>query len=379
MNGLIPARERHSTDASWLGVERWLAEAIIAEADVAIFCKDLDGIIRVWNRAAERLYGYAAGEVAGRSVTVIVPEDRHSEVAEIVERIRAGERVDHYETVRRRKDGSLVPVSVTVSPIHAPDGRVVAASVIARDVSEKHRAEIAVAASERHRRDVLAELLQAEEAERSRIATALHDDTVQVMTASLMAIDRVALVARKSGEPRVEAALAVARATLEEATERTRRLMFELRPALLYDHGLVPAVRVLAEQTAREVGATARVLGSIGRYDYAIEEAVYRSVQEALANIRKHAHPDTITVTFNHQTDHLAVEVVDDGKGFDIVDARSRPSAALHLGLDTLVERIRATGGSVGITSTRGRGTSVRLTIPAQAHTQPRPDGRVRR
>jgi PAS domain S-box-containing protein len=364
MKGLLRGRGERLADASWLGLERGLAEAIIAEADDAILCKDLDGIIRVWNRAAERLYGYAAAEVLGRSITVIVPEDRHSEVAEILARIRAGERLDHYETVRRRKDGSLLPVSVTVSPIHAPDGRVAAASVIARDMSQKHSAEIALAASEGHRRDVLGELLQAEEAERSRIATALHDDTVQVMTASLIAMDRVALIARKTGEARVEAALSLARATLEEATERTRRLMFELRPALLYDHGLTPAVRVLAEQTAREVGAIARVRGTVGRYDYAVEEIVYRSVQEALANIRKHAHPHTITITFDDHDDHLAVDVVDDGRGFDIVDARSRPSAALHLGLDTLVERIRASGGTVGITSTRGRGTSIHLSVP---------------
>src|SRR5581483_9116569 len=95
------------------------------------------------------------------------------------------------------------------------------------------------------RRAILGRMLRAEEEERSRIATALHDDTVQVMTASLMAMDRVALVARRHDNDDVESALMYARSTLEEATERTRRLMFELRPAMLHDHGLAAALRLL--------------------------------------------------------------------------------------------------------------------------------------
>jgi signal transduction histidine kinase len=217
---------------------------------------------------------------------------------------------------------------------------------------------------ERGRREVVATMLRAEEVERRRIAAALHDDTVQVMIASMMAMDRVALAAHREGVPKLAAAAALARATLEEATDRTRRLMFELRPAVLLRDGIVAAVRVLVQQVGRETGAAARVRGTLGRYDHPIEELVYRSVQEALANVRKHARPEAISVTLVERGGTIRAEVCDDGLGFDMIDARTRPHSPLHLGLDTLHERIGAVGGTVEIISSRGNGTCVRLSVP---------------
>jgi PAS domain S-box-containing protein len=346
-----------------VGQARELA-AIVAGSDDAILSKGLDGTIQSWNPGAERLYGFTAAEAIGRHITIVVPEDRYGEVEEILRRMRAGDRLDHHETVRRRKDGTLVQVSVTVSPVHDDDGRVVAASVIARDVTQRFEMEVALFESERHRRAILSTMLRAEEEERSRIATALHDDTVQVMTASLMAMDRVALVARRAGDYQVESAVAYARATLQEATDRTRRLMFELRPAILYDRGLAAALRVLLDQTAREIGAQAEVRGDIGRYDHALEELLFRSAQEALANVRRHAQPRRITLTLEDDNDMLSVGIHDDGRGFDLAGVRSRPAAALHLGLETLVERVRASGGHAEIASTPGSGTHVRIAAP---------------
>jgi PAS domain S-box-containing protein len=346
-----------------VGQARELA-AIVAGSDDAILSKALDGTIQSWNPGAERLYGFTAAEAIGRHITVVVPEDRYGEVEDILRRIRAGDRLDHYETVRQRKDGTPLQVSVTVSPVHDDDGRVVAASVIARDVTKRFQMEVALFESERHRRAILSNMLRAEEEERSRIATALYDDTVQVMTASLIAMDRVALVARRAGDYQVESAVAYARATLEEATDRTRRLMFELRPTVLYDQGLAAALRVLVDQTAREVGAQAEVRGDVGRYDHALEELLFRSAQEALANVRRHAQPRHITLTLDEDDDMLTVGIHDDGRGFDRAGVRSRPAAALHFGLETLSERVRAAGGHADIASTPGRGTHVRIAAP---------------
>ena len=140
--------------------------------------------------------------------------------------------------------------------------------------------------------------------------------------------------------------------------------MFELRPAVLLRDGLVAAVRVLAQQVGRETGASARVRGAVARHDHSIEELVYRSVQEALANVRKHAKPASIAVTLDELGGMIRAEICDDGRGFDIVDARSRPQSALHLGLDALHERVGAVGGTVEIISSRGKGTCVRLSVP---------------
>jgi PAS domain S-box-containing protein len=115
--------------------------SIVESSDDAIVSKDLNGIITSWNRGAERLFGYKAEEVIGRPITILIPADRIDEEPRILERIRRGERVDHYDTVRRRKDGSAIEISLTVSPLKGADGRIVGASKIARDITERKRAQ----------------------------------------------------------------------------------------------------------------------------------------------------------------------------------------------------------------------------------------------
>ncbi len=115
--------------------------AIVESSDDAIVSKDLNGIITSWNRGAERVFGYTAHEVVGQRVTLLIPPDRLHEETLIMERIRRGEMVDHSETIRRRKDGTLFHASVTVSPIRDSQGNVVGASKIARDITDRKRAE----------------------------------------------------------------------------------------------------------------------------------------------------------------------------------------------------------------------------------------------
>lgn len=115
--------------------------AIVDSSDDVIVSKTLDGIITSWNRAAERLFGWTAAEAIGQHITLIVPDDRRAEENEVLARLRRGERVDHFETVRVAKDGQLREVSITVSPVRDAAGRIVGASKIARDVSERRRLE----------------------------------------------------------------------------------------------------------------------------------------------------------------------------------------------------------------------------------------------
>jgi PAS domain S-box-containing protein len=115
--------------------------AIVESSDDAIVAKDLDGIITSWNKGAERLFGYTPDEAIGKPVTMLIPADRQDEEPGILARIRRGEHIDHYETVRQRKDGNLVEISLTVSPIKDAEGHIVGASKIARDITERRRAE----------------------------------------------------------------------------------------------------------------------------------------------------------------------------------------------------------------------------------------------
>jgi PAS domain S-box-containing protein len=115
--------------------------AIVENSDDAIITKDLNGIITSWNRGAERIFNYTTEEMIGKPVTVLIPTDRHDEEPTILERIRRGERIDHYETVRMRKHGSLIDISLTISPVRDSKGKIIGASKIARDITARKRAE----------------------------------------------------------------------------------------------------------------------------------------------------------------------------------------------------------------------------------------------
>ena len=115
--------------------------AIVNSSDDAIVSKTLDGVITSWNPGAERIFGYTVAEAVGQHITLIIPEDRYSEEREVLARLVKGERIDHFETVRRTKDGRFIEISLTVSPVRNAAGRVVGASKVARDISERRRLE----------------------------------------------------------------------------------------------------------------------------------------------------------------------------------------------------------------------------------------------
>src|SRR5258708_16402743 len=115
---------------------------IVDSSDDAITAKTPDGILTSWNSGAERLYGYAADEIVGKPVSILIPPDRPDDMHEILDRIRRGEQVDHYETTRMRKDGELIDISLTVSPIHDSAGVLVRVSSIARDISQRRRTDV---------------------------------------------------------------------------------------------------------------------------------------------------------------------------------------------------------------------------------------------
>jgi PAS domain S-box-containing protein len=136
VNMLIDISDRKRADA-----HRQRLASIVESSEDAIVSKDLNGIITSWNGGAVRLFGYTAEEVIGKPITILIPQDLIHEEPEIIERVRKGERVDQYDTVRRRKDGSLIDISLTVSPLKDSEGRIIGASKIARDITERKRAQ----------------------------------------------------------------------------------------------------------------------------------------------------------------------------------------------------------------------------------------------
>ena len=126
-----------------------LLAAIVEDSDDAILSKTMDGTILTWNKAAESMYGYRAGEMIGKNVSLLVPADRPYEVTEILQRLRRGEKIEHFETTRRTKDGKIIHVSLTISPVRGIEGQIIAASTTARDITHNKMAEEALRNSER--------------------------------------------------------------------------------------------------------------------------------------------------------------------------------------------------------------------------------------
>jgi signal transduction histidine kinase len=253
-----------------------------------------------------------------------------------------------------------------------------AVQVLATTVSvvlHRERTDLALRQSEERRQIVLDQMLRAEQEERLRIATDLHDDTIQVMTATLIGLDRMGRNLQANDVAAASTALGRARQTLSAAVDRTRLLTFELRPPLLEANGLAAAVEELVEQVGREARFDARVAVDVGRYPLTVEDLTYRIVQEAIANVRKHAGADQVEVELRERDGELRGSIADDGCGFDIDAALDRSAMRLHLGLDALIERVRLAGGTFDLRSHPGAGSRLSFTLPLDALSLP---GRAR-
>ena len=227
------------------------------------------------------------------------------------------------------------------------------------------RSEEALRQSEERRRAVMDALVSGEDEQLRRIAGELHDDTIQVMTAALIAIDQlVGSLERGRGDAALRAARRT-RETLAEATERTRRLTFELRPQVLQAQGLAAAVRALARLAAREAGFHYSVRVDLGRHAHAVETVAYRTVAEALSNARRHAEPTRVSVRLRERNGEILGEVTDDGHGFDPAGEGWRTRVSLHFGLQQAAERVRLAGGELDVESAPGAGTRVSFRLPA--------------
>jgi PAS domain S-box-containing protein len=225
---------------------------------------------------------------------------------------------------------------------------------------QRRAAEDGRRALERQRDELLGEMQRSEAAQRAQIAQALHDDTVQVMAATLLTLDR--WICRLHGADRV-AALRV-RETLAVALERTRSLMFELRPPLLEAEGLAAAISALADQAAADGGFHAVLDVDVGRYPEPTEALVYETIREAVTNARKHAHARELRISVRERSGVIHGRVVDDGRGFDLDAAADPHQMRLHIGLSSLRERTRLAGGDCTIETHPNHGTEIAFHIP---------------
>ncbi len=223
--------------------EMFRLASIVESSGDAILSYTLDGIITSWNAGAEKLYGYTAEEIKGKPASVLLPGGQEDEVTALLERVKRGDGLDRYETVRLRRDGRQVEVSLTVSPIRDVTGETIGASTIARDITERRKAEKAL-------RQLSGRLLQLQDKERARIARELHESMAQNLVALEMTLSIVS-EASSGLEPKAVRALTSSIALVRECVQETQTLSCLLHPLLLDELGLVPALQAYADGYTR--------------------------------------------------------------------------------------------------------------------------------
>jgi PAS domain S-box-containing protein len=352
---VIAERERAESDREQLIREQTATEArlrlaaIVESTDDAIVSVDLDGVIQSWNAGAERIFGFAAAEAIGQSITMLTPPELQTAEDERFQKWRSGERV-HIETVRVSKTGERIDTSLTVSPLRDATGALVGASKILRDVSEQKRATKALSRLSRR-------LIAAQEDERSRIARDLHDDIGQ-----RLALLTIQLGTLSSSPLDVHGrAIALERQASEIAAD-IQSLSHGLHSSKLDLLGLVAGIRLACSEFAgkQNVAVHFESHDIPGDVPSAVSLTLLRVLQEALHNSAKHGGSQECWVQLWAAQGWIHLVVSDRGVGFDVETARRGHG----LGLVSMEERIKLADGELSIESQPRRGTTIRVRMP---------------
>ena len=343
------------------GEQQERLQALIDSSPLALVEFGFDTRIRLWNPAAERIFGWTSAEMLGRGGLPMAPPAKRAESEDLFERVRAGESINDFETVRARKDGSLVAVSIAAAPVKEASGRVVGNMVAYTDITERkaQEAEVHRLHAELHARleDLAASrarIVTAGDVERRRLERNLHDGAQQRLVTLSLAL-RLALARLDADPEAARAALTEAADELALALDELRELARGLHPAVLTDRGLGAAVEMLAGR-APVVVEIAEVPGE--RLPEPVEAAAYYLIAEALTNVAKYARASAVRVRVAARGATVVVEVSDDGVG------GADPAAGS--GLRGLADRVEALGGSLEVVSPAGGGTSLRAEIPSE-------------
>jgi PAS domain S-box-containing protein len=325
--------------------------------DAIITVDHLQRIV-MYNRAAERVFGWSVGDVMGQPLDTLLPARFRESHANHVRRFentgtssrRMGDGIVLYG---QRKDGEEFPLEASISQLETDDGKLL--TVILRDITQKVRAqeELSRFAVEAH-----ATL----ENEKTRVARELHDELAQSLTALKMDAIWVRdnLPADGNG---ASTKLSDMLSMLDATVAATRRIAADLRPLMLDDLGLIPAVDWLVRSfTERSGVACSLLVDDEMELHEPYATAIFRILQEALANVGKHAQASSATVAIDRTLDAVVLKVTDNGRGFSLSEPRKRES----LGLMGLRERVRLLKGTIDIDSEPGRGTQITVCIPVR-------------
>jgi len=324
---------------------------LFENANDVIFTTDLLGNFISINRAGERMMGYARDEARRMNIGEVCAPECQDVAFRMLDRRVMGEEPAPCELELLTRDGRRIPVEISCQIVNR-DEKPFGIQAIARDITERKRAG-----------ESLRHLTEALEQEAKRIAHALHDEAGQLLASVHIALESVARDLPAAQGQRVRGIQGL----LDEIENQLRRLSHELRPTILDDLGLAPAVEFLSQGISARTGVPIEVeAGGVGRLPAHVEEALYRVIQEALTNASKHARSTCINVTLQQEAREFSCRVRDDGIGFDLRAALAGNNER-GFGLINMRERLKFVGGTCVITSSPNQGTEVLVTVPLES------------
>lgn len=349
-------------------VENRRLALIVRQSGDAIMIHDLQGNISFWNPAAERLFGYTAEDIAGRSATLLAPAGREDEIKENLEIVMRRGLVENVETQRLAKDGRLIDVSLSAAPLIDPHNEYVIGEICSmRDITERKRAQQTARELEENRQ--LTQLIQGHvEEERRNLARELHDELGQYVTA-IKTIG--ASIANRTGSaPEVQTSAQTIVSVAARIYDAMHGIISRLRPSALDNLGLTETLQdsITAWQSRHpELKFKLDFSGRLDDLGETINITVYRVVQECLTNVIRHAQATNVEIAVKRQLaaagacEMLRLAVCDDGKG--------TPEEAVqdgHFGLLGMRERVQALNGSFSIDNAPNRGFCINVTLPLE-------------
>jgi PAS domain S-box-containing protein len=326
--------------------------SLVENAKDVIYTLSTDGRITSLNPWFETITGLSLADWLGKPFAPIVHPDDLPVALEFFQRVLRGETPPIFELRVRVKSGEYIHVEFTETPL-IKDGQVVGVLGIGRDITERKRAQAA-----------LRRLNETLEEEAKRIAHALHDEAGQLLASVYIALEAIA----RGVAPTASHQFKAAKGLLDQIEAQLRRLSHELRPTILDDLGLVPALEFLSEGVSKRTKLQVTVEGpTIGRLTTPVETALYRIVQEALNNATRHAQASRARIQVEQNGRLIRCLISDDGIGFDVQAALNKKGDK-GLGLIGIRERLNAIGGVYRIISAPGQGTTLQVEIPLEAH-----------
>jgi PAS domain S-box-containing protein len=335
--------------------------AIVESSDDAIISKDLNGIVLSWNTGAQQIFEYTSEEIVGQSIELLIPPFLRYEEKGILQSIRAGEHVEHYETIRTTKSGKRIDVSLTISPVRDSTGVIIGAAKIARNITDRKRAEQALRASEESLHTLSGRLIRAQEEERGRIARELHDDFSQRLAILGIGLGQLwRKLPESDGEGRAKI-LEMLRGTKEISSD-IHSLSHQLHSSKLEHVGLGPALLGLCKEIESKYKIDVDFSDCGFPRDIPKDAALclFRVAQESLSNIVKHSHAATAKVELNASDERISLRISDPGIGFD----SGTPNPSTGIGLIGMSERLRLVGGKLTVDSAAYRGTNILAEVP---------------